>query len=137
MSKAPPSSASGIGSWMQSKTAGILGQVQSFLAQTDDTYVTRVIDNLCDFKPGSEDDTFLSLDPRKKDGGAKSAPAAALKTRAPFREVLVFLVGSGSYAEFQHVQEYAKKHPERQVTYGCTELVNGEAFLRQLGALKS
>jgi hypothetical protein len=136
-SKAAPSGGGGIGSWMQSKTAGILGQVQSFLAASDDTYVTRVVDNLCEFKQGSEDDTFLTLDPRKKDGAAQGLAGAAAKSRAPFREVLVFMVGCGCYAEYQHLQEHAKKRPERQLTYGCTELVNGEAFLRQLGALKN
>ena len=116
---------------MQSKTAGVLGQVQQFLTRTDDNYVTRVLDNLCEFKPGSEDDTFLTLDPRRKEqhGGA---PA---KGRPPYRDVLVFVIGGGSYSEYHHVQEYGKRHPDRQITYGCTELLNGETLLKQVSSL--
>jgi hypothetical protein len=45
------------------------------------------------------------------------------------------MIGGGSYAEYQNVQEYAKRHPDRLITYGCTELANGEMFLNQLGSL--
>jgi len=86
--------------------------------------------SLCEFKPGSEDDSFINLDPKRKDAvlAAKGQP----KSRPPFREVLVFMVGGGSYSEYHQVQDYAKRHSERQVTYGCTEVTNGEAFLKQL-----
>lgn len=138
---ASTSAGRGIGSWMQSKTAGILGQVQSFLAQSDDSYVTRVIENLCEFKAGSEDESFLTLDPKRKDPLVRVDPTpgssgGSNSRSAPPREVLVFVVGGGCYAEYQHVQEYSKKHPERQITYGCTELVNGRGFLKQLSSLK-
>lgn len=63
----------------------------------------------------------------------RSQPSAGAKGRVPFREVLVFMIGGGSYAELQTIQEYSKRHPERQITYGCTELVTAEAFVKQLG----
>ena len=87
--------------------------------------------SLCELKPGSEDESFLVLDPKRKGAPAQQQP----KGRAPFREVVVFMIGGGSYAEYQNVQEYAKRHPDRLITYGCTELANGEMFLNQLGSL--
>ena len=119
------SSASG---WLVSKVSATLGQVQSMLAQSNDTYVTRVVDNLCEFKAGSEDDSFLALDPRSKE--PPTGPG-----RPPFREVIVFMIGGGSYSEYQLIQDYSKRHPERQLTYGCTELISGSEFLKQLGSL--
>lgn len=86
--------------------------------------------SLCEFKPGTEDETFVTLDPKRK-GAQVQQP----KGRAPPREVIVFMIGGGSYAEYQNVQEYSKRHPDRQITYGCTELLNGESFLKQLGSL--
>jgi len=123
-----------LGSWVQSKTAGILGQVQSLLTRSDENYVTRVIDNLCEFKVGTEDDTFLTLDPRRSKTGLGKND---VKTggRTPHREVIVFMIGGGSYSEYQRIQEYVTEHPEKSITYGCTELINGESFLKQVGTI--
>jgi hypothetical protein len=94
----------------------------------------RYFISLCEFKPGTEDESFLSLDPRRKEQQAKESSGSE---RAPFREVLVFMVGGGCYAEYQHINAYGKKHPERQITYGCTELVNGEGLLKQVASVGS
>ena len=34
------------------------------------------------------------------------------KGRVPYREVFVFMIGGGSYAEYQTIQEYIKNHPD-------------------------
>ena len=95
--------------------------------------MTRVVDNLCTFKANSEDETFLYLDPR-----VRGVDPSTLKGRAPYREVLVFMIGGGCYAEFQNLQEYSRLQPAsapRNVIYGCTELLNSEGFLAQLSEL--
>jgi hypothetical protein len=124
-----------LGSWVQSKTAGILGQVQSMLTRSDENYVTKVIDNLCEFKVGTEEETFITLDPRKRKQDMSKYADGKAAGRTPYREVIVFMIGGGSYSEYQRIQEYGTAHPERSITYGCTELINGESFLKQLGAL--
>ena len=106
------------------------------LTKTDDNYVTRVVNNLCEFKPGSEDETFLYLDPKVKGDGSGAAPGQGAKGRVPFREVLVFMIGGGSYMEYQKIQSTFVDSGQ-QVTYGCTELMTAEAFLKQLGKLGS
>jgi sec1 family domain-containing protein 1 len=98
--------------------------------------------SLCEFKVGSEDETFLTLDPRRnKASSSSAASASSLSTsepkggRTPYRDVIVFMIGGGSYSEYQRIQEYCTSHPDRTVTYGSAELINGESFLRQLGSL--
>jgi sec1 family domain-containing protein 1 len=96
--------------------------------------------SLCEFKVGSEDETFLTLDPRRNKASSSSSAAASSSSepkggRTPYRDVIVFMIGGGSYSEYQRIQEYCTSHPDRTVTYGSAELINGESFLRQLGSL--
>jgi hypothetical protein len=117
----------------QSQATGLLAKASNLLARRNSLYVTRVVDHLCAFKPGSEDETFLYLDPK-----VKGVDPSTVKGRAPFREVFVFVIGGGCYAEHQNLQEYARSQPPtapRQVLYGCTELLNAEGFLAQLSEL--
>lgn len=117
----------------QSQATGLLAKASNLLARRNSLYVTRVVDHLCSFKPGSEDETFLYLDPK-----VKGVDPSTVKGRAPFREVFVFVIGGGCYAEHQNLQEYARSQPPtapRQVLYGCTELLNAEGFLAQLSEL--
>jgi hypothetical protein len=68
----------------------------------------------------------------------KGLDPSSIKGRAPFREVIVFMIGGGSYAEYQNLQEYSRQQPPtapRHVLYGATELLNAEGFLAQLAEL--
>lgn len=114
----------------QSQATDLLAKASNLLARRNSPYVTRVVDNLCSFKPNSEDESFLYLDPK-----VKGVNPSNVKGRAPFREVIVFMIGGGCYAEYQNLQEYSRQQPPaipRQVLYGCTELLNTEGFLTQL-----
>uniref|UniRef100_A0A7S2WCA8 Sec1 family domain-containing protein 1 n=1 Tax=Rhizochromulina marina TaxID=1034831 RepID=A0A7S2WCA8_9STRA len=124
----------GLTSWVQSKTAGFIGQVQSFLSKSQSNYVTRVVDNLCEMRPGTEDETFVSLDARRKDQTPLSRDPTQ-RSKAPYRDVYVFMIGGGCYAEYQALQEYSAGSTERQISYGCTELVTPEGLLKELGAI--
>jgi len=50
--------------------------------------------------------------------------------RAPVKHVWVFVVGGGSYTEYQNLQMLPAT-----VTYGSTEILNATQFWQQLGAL--
>ncbi|KAJ1492912.1 hypothetical protein T484DRAFT_1769691 [Baffinella frigidus] len=54
--------------------------------------------------------------------------------RKPFREAVVFSVGSGNYVEYQDLQDYAAR-TSKNIIYGTTELVTAAEFLRQLSVL--
>lgn len=60
--------------------------------------------------------------------------------RGPFRDALVFVVGGGSYLEYQNLQDYAAQSAAggqggRRLLYGCTELLTGAELLAQLAQL--
>ncbi|KAE9208120.1 hypothetical protein PF005_g12331 [Phytophthora fragariae] len=43
---------------------------------------------------------------------------------------MVFKIGGGNYNDYQNLLTYAKgQQPPRSIWYGCTELLNPEAFL--------
>jgi len=117
----------------QSQATGLLAKATNLLSRRNSLYVSRVVDNLCNFKPNTEDESFLYLDPK-----VKGLDSSAVKGRAPYREVIVFMVGGGCYAEYQNLQEYSRQQSAtapRRVLYGCTELLNAEGFLTQLTEL--
>uniref|UniRef100_A0A7S3L1A1 Sec1 family domain-containing protein 1 n=1 Tax=Amphora coffeiformis TaxID=265554 RepID=A0A7S3L1A1_9STRA len=92
-------------------------------------HATVVVEHLCDYK--QEDDTYLYLDPKVS---AQEVNVAQLKEsgvmRAPVKHVWVFVVGGGSYTEYQNLQMLPAT-----VTYGSTEILNATQFWQQLGAL--
>lgn len=133
----------------QTQATGLLARatekVSGMFGKMHKHYATRVVENLCEFKVSSEDETFLYLDPKKTRGEVdiyqiqKGGVA-----RGQIKEVIVFMVGGGCYAEYQNLQMLSNKNTNnisgigdgRKVTYGCTELVNPTEFLGQLSELE-
>jgi sec1 family domain-containing protein 1 len=95
------------------KVAGMLGKINKH-------HATVVVENLCDMKPGTEDDAYLYLDPKVK--GDVDVQKLRSMTRTPIREVLCFVVGGGCYGEYQNLHLLA--HERRQISYGSTELLD-------------
>ena len=106
-------------------------RVTSMLGKTHKHYATRVVENLCEMKPQTEDDEYLYLDPRVK--GEVDVAKLRMMNRAPIREVTAFVVGGGCYSEYQNLQLVANER--RTISYGSTELVDAGEFLTQLGQL--
>jgi hypothetical protein len=106
-------------------------KVSSMLGKIVKHHSTRVVENLCEMRPNTEDDEYLYLDPKVK--GDVDVKALRQMTRAPYREVITFMIGGGCYAEYQNLQMIANER--RSVTYGSTELLSPCEFLSQLGKL--
>ena len=92
---------------------------------------TRIVENICEMKPTSEDDEYLYLDPKVK--GDVDVKALRNMARAPIKEVITFVIGGGCYAEYQNLQMIANER--RTITYGSTEILRPCEFLQQLGKL--
>ena len=60
-------------------------------------------------------------------------PNPIRKTK-PFKQVIVFMVGGGNYAEYHGLQQLAQKLG-KQLIYGATDLVSPDQFVDQLHAL--
>ena len=132
------SAGAGLSSFMAKATnqaTGLLAKatdrVSSMLGKIHKHHATLVVENLCEMKPGTEDESFLYLDPKVK--GEVDMHKLATMNRAPVREVIAFTIGGGCYAEYQNLQMVATDR--RTISYGSTELVNAGQFLAQLGQL--
>lgn len=106
-------------------------RVSTMLGKVHKHHATVVVENLCEMRPGTEDETYLYLDP-KVNGDVNVAKLQAL-TRAPVREAVAFVIGGGCYGEYQNLQMVANER--RKISYGSTELLDPDSFLEQLGQL--
>ena len=135
---ADTSAGAGLSSFMAKATTQATGllakatdRVTSMLGKIHKHHATRVVENLCEMKPGTEDEEFLYLDPKVK--GEVDVVKLRSMNRSPVREVIAFMIGGGCYAEYQNLQMVATDR--RTISYGSTELVNASQFLTQLGQL--
>lgn len=124
----------------QNQATGLLAKatdkVTKMLGTVQKHYVTRVVENLCAFK--EEDDTFLYLDPKVSKGRGEIDVTQLKKegmARVQTKEVIAFSIGGGCYAEYQNLQMIEGSGQDVTVCYGCTELLNSNAFLAQLSDL--
>jgi hypothetical protein len=112
--------------------SSLMAKAASLFAKFIPVYVTRVVDNLSEGRACAEDDSFCLLDPRNGD----TVPEKGMRCS----EVVVFMLGGGSYAEYDNLQELLKQKMSsggalRSLAYGCSELMSGDAFLTQINAL--
>ena len=93
--------------------------------------VAGVVDVLSDAKRVAEAGAYATIDPTQPKGSTPPATSA--------RDVVVFLMGGGSYAEASMLQGWASKggtaQSGRRVLYGCTEIVTGEEMAVQIARL--
>ena len=55
----------------------------------------------------------------------------------PTFQVYVFVVGGGSYVEYQNLMTYSEQHPDKRIVYGSSEMMDSKSFLDQLTKLGS
>jgi len=96
----------GVGSQLQSVGSalanGVRNGVRQLLVSRRETPMTRAVTALVENKGGAEDDGFAYLDP-------KLAPTAgaggASRSRTPYSQAMVFVVGPGNYLEYQNLRQ--------------------------------
>lgn len=103
--------------------------LKNVLTSKKDLVVCKILDALMEHKTTTLTENFLYLDPRATATGTRGETAP--RQRAPFRRAVAFVVGGGSYAELQALQELALKQG-RHVIYGCTDLVAPSQFAEEL-----
>lgn len=118
----------------------VMAGVKNLVVKRHNLPVTRVVDEIMEQKQGGVGDSYRYLDPKiLRSSDSSQAP----RTKTPFSDALVFVVGGGNYIEHQNLQEYVKSRntslgpgvPPRRVVYGCTQLTNAQQFLGQLARL--
>ena len=133
-------SSSGLSSFLSTATtqaSSLMAKAASLFQKFASLYVTQVVEAICEGRNCTENDSYISLDPRKP-----STEIADFKSQR-FSEVIVFMIGGGCYTEYFNLQELQKHKsttsPLKSVIYGSTEVLNGASFLTQmyqLGAMK-
>lgn len=116
----------------------VMEGVKNLVVKKHNLPVTRIVDHLMELKPSPDTDDYRYFDPKllKPSEGGSTAP---LKSRAQFQDAIVFMVGGGTYAEYQNLVDYAKSKTvggnAKKIVYGCSTLNNGNQFLKQLALL--
>lgn len=124
------SQSSGLQSFFTSRAASLFAKATAFFTKFTPYYVTRVAHTLAEGRGGAEDETFLTLDPRSvthpngwygpvsSSGGAASGVDSAVSGVSRFADVIVFVLGGGSYSEYYNLQELVVQDAGRLVTGG-------------------
>merc|ERR1712130_153311 len=122
----------------------VMAGVKNLVVKKHNLPVTKIVDDIMEQKQGKFNDEYKYLDPkilRGNDGG--QVP----RTKTPFSDGIVFVVGGGNYIEYQNLQDYVKTKnlgytpstmnaaSMRRVVYGCTQVTNSDQFLNQLTML--
>ncbi|KAL5705944.1 Vesicle trafficking between the ER and Golgi [Ranunculus cassubicifolius] len=138
LASASPASKSHIVDWAgklygQSISAVAAG-MKNLLSSDRQLALTRTVEALIDEKPNPEIESYLTFDPR--DPGPKSnSGAGGSRSRGPFKEAIVFMIGGGNYVEYEGLQKLAHQQPAKHIIYGTTEVLTGAQFVEQLTAL--
>jgi len=118
-------------SWLSKVVSGNLtGLVKNLIPIGEELATTRLVSAIVEQRATPEADAFVYLDPKVRRETAR--------VTSPYTEAIVFVVGGGSYTEYQNLQDnIANKSggPKRTLIYGATEICNAESFLDQLGKL--
>ncbi|XP_077992869.1 sec1 family domain-containing protein 1-like [Glandiceps talaboti] len=113
----------------------VMEGVKNLVVKRHNLPVTKVVDALMEIKSSQETDDYRYFDPKMlRVTDASSIP----RNRTPFQEAMVFVVGGGNYIEYQNLVDYVKGKAgssSKRITYGCSELLNAQQFLRQLSQL--
>ncbi|GAB6021737.1 Sec1 domain containing protein 1 [Chamberlinius hualienensis] len=132
----------------------VMEGVKNLVVKKHNLPVTRIADALMELKSTQETDDYRYFDPKVlRDVYVYFltflwfATLIVLvfrgnipRSRYPFQEAVVFVVGGGNYIEYQNLVDYAKSKTgatQRRVIYGSTELLNASQFLEQLSKLGS
>jgi len=122
----------------------VMAGVKNLVVKKHNLPVTKIVDDIMEQKLGKVNDDFKYLDPKiLRANDSSQVP----RTKTPFNDAIVFVVGGGNYIEYQNLQDYVRAKngaganssvslgTQKRVVYGCTQLTNADQFLSQLGAL--
>ena len=79
--------------------------VKNLVVKKHNLPITKIVDDIMEQKQGKFNDEYKYLDPkilRGNEGG--QIP----RTKTPFSDAIVFVVGGGNYIEYQNLQDYVK-----------------------------
>jgi len=109
----------------------VMEGVKNLVVKKHNLPVTKILDSLMELKSSAEVDSYRYFDPKL----SRSVDGGVGRTKLPYADAVVFVVGGGNYIEYHNIMDYMKSKMGKRITYGCTELLNASQFLNQLAAL--
>nr|CAD7203623.1 unnamed protein product [Timema douglasi] len=110
----------------------VMEGVKNLVVKRHNLPVTRIVDELMEMKASQETEDYRYFDPKQLRTSEGSQPP---RTRTPFQEAIVFIVGGGNYIEYQNLADYTKSKAggptNKRVIYGSSTLNNAKQFLKQ------
>ncbi|XP_018571692.1 protein sly1 homolog [Anoplophora glabripennis] len=111
----------------------VMEGVKNLVLKRHNLPVTKIVDNLIEFKNSQEMEEYHYLDPKQLK--LTDIP----RNRSPFQDAIVFIIGGGNYIEYQNLVDYAKAKTttgtSKRILYGASTLNNAKQFLKQLALL--
>jgi len=112
----------------------VMEGVKNLVIGTKNLPVTRIVDAIMEHKSNQDIDDYRYFDPKML---RPPDDNSSLRSRSPFDEAIVFIVGGGNYIEYANLRNFQNRHSSspRKIIYGCSELLNASEFLKQLSQL--
>ncbi|KAK7595132.1 hypothetical protein V9T40_001565 [Parthenolecanium corni] len=116
----------------------VMEGVKNLVVKRHNLPVTRIVDDFLESRePNTPEGDYLYFDPKQ----VKVTDVSRSKT--PFYEAIVFIVGGGNYIEYQNLVDYCKTkwggaanvQSTRRIVYGTTLLMNAKQFIKELSLL--
>lgn len=103
--------------------------VERLLPSSKNMAVTVLVDTITECKKSELEQQYDYYDPKISDQNIDDG-----RRTIQFKDSIVFVLGRGTYTEYQNIQQYAEKSGKR-ILYGTTELVNGDELLHQIESI--
>ena len=109
----------------------VMEGVKNLVVKKHNLPITKILDSLMELKSSSEVDNYRYFDPKL----TRSVDPSSGRSKMPFSDAIVFVVGGGNYIEYHNLMDYVKNKAGKRISYGCSELLNASQFLSQLSFL--
>lgn len=109
----------------------VMEGVKNLVVKKHNLPITKLLDSLMELKSSSEVENYRYFDPKL----SRAVDPGAGRSKMPYNDAIVFVVGGGNYIEYHNLMDYVKTKTGKRVSYGCSELLNASQFLSQLSLL--
>ena len=109
----------------------VMEGVKNLVVKKHNLPVTKILDSLMELKSTTEVENYRYFDPKL----SRTIDPGAGRSKLPYNDAIVFVVGGGNYMEYHNLMDYVKNKTGKRVSYGCSELLNASQFLNQLSML--
>ena len=83
----------------------VMAGVKNLVVKKHNLPLTKIVDDIMEQRQGQFNEEYKYLDPKILRGGDGGQVP---RTKTPFNDSIVFVVGGGNYIEYQNLQDYVR-----------------------------